>query len=287
MTMAYTTNEKVDSVRIAAIRMMQDGKSSRATARHFGYNQSTMVRWYSRRHEAWHKQSLPTRSSRPHNSPRRTSRTIEGLIIAKRKELKRCTEVVYESLKRDGVQVSVSTVKRVLHRYGLLQKRSPWKKTRRYPIRPDIAQQGDLVEIDTIHLGLSGPYVYTALDVYSRYGYALLSKKATCAATLTFLKHCKNYFPFKINCLQTDNGPEFGKWFTDHCACRHRHNHVRKPNENGHLERFNRTIQEEMPRHHLCIALQKDVARYLKEYNTKRLHMGIKFKTPHEMVTRK
>lgn len=287
--MAYTTNEKVGKVRIAAIRMMAGGKSSREVARYFGYNQSTIARWYQRRHEAWHQRELPTRSSRPHSSPRHTPRDIEGLIIAKRKELKRCAEVVYQSLRRDGIAVSVSTVKRVLNRYGMLKKRSPWKKTRRYPIRPDIAFQGDLVEFDTIHLVdkyNKRSYVYTAIDVYSRYGFAVCSKKATCAATLTFLKQCRSYFPFEIRCIQTDNGSEFGKWFTDHCNCVHRHNHPRSPNENGHLERFNRTIQEEMPRHNLCLTIPKDVSQYLRHYNHERLHMGINYKTPTEMLTK-
>ena len=242
----YTTNEKLPRLRAEAVRMVRGGKSTRVVARHFGYAQSTIMKWCARPYRDI-RTAIPTRSSRPHTSPNRTPRHIEGLIIAKRKELKRCAEVVYESLKRDGVAVSVSTVKRVLNRYGLLKKRSPWKKTRRYPIRPDIAAQGDLVEFDTIHLNLGGPYIYTAIDVFSRYGFAMCSKKASCAMTLKFLKECRLYFPFTIKCIQTDNGPEFGKWFTDHCKTIHRHNHPRSPNENGHLERFNRTIQEDGP----------------------------------------
>jgi len=288
MNMAYTTNEKVGKVRIQAIRMVSEGKSTREVARHFGYNQSTIVRWYKRKDEAWHKQELPTRSSRPHSSPRRTPRVIEGIIIAKRKELKRCAEVVYQSLKKDGYNISLSTVKRVLNRYGMLKKRSPWKKSRRYPIRPDVASMGDLVEFDTIHMvdkyGKRN-YVYTAIDVFSRYGYAMLSKKAHTHATLLFLKRVKEYFPFEIQCIQTDNGPEFGKWFTDHCGISHRHNPPRKPNHNAHLERFNRTLQEEMPKHNLCLALKEDVKTYLVHYNQKRLHMGIDYKTPQEMLT--
>lgn len=180
--MAYTTNEKVGKVRVMAIRMLLGGKSTREVARYFGYNQSTIVRWYKRKNEVWHKRGeLPTRSSRPHTSPRRTAREIEAKILAIRKTLQRCAEVVYEQLKEDGVFVSLSTVKRVLARYGALKKRSPWKKRRMYPIRPDIARQGDLVELDTIHfMDRYGKrsYMYTALDVYSRYGYAMPSKKA-------------------------------------------------------------------------------------------------------------
>lgn len=285
--MAYTSNVNIGKVRVAAVRMVRDGKSTREVGRHFGFAQSTIVKWWKRRSETWHKKELPTRSSRPKTSPRRTSRDIEGMIVGVRKETKRCAEVVYEVLKSRNILVSLSTVKRVLNRYGCLKKRSPWKKRRIYPLRPDIAKQGDLVELDTIHfVDKEGKrsYVYTALDVYSRYGYASLSRKANTHKSLFFLKEVRKYFPFKISCLQTDNGPEFGKFFTDNCKTKHRHNHPRSPNENGHLERFNRTIQEEMPRNNLCIFIEKDIKEYLGHYNTKRLHMGINFKTPSQMI---
>lgn len=285
--MAYTTNEKMGVVRLQAIRMVLSGKSTRETARYFGYAQSTIVKWNKRRHEVWHKQELPTRSSRPHSSPKRTPKEIEGMIVGVRKETRRCAEVVYEILKGRNISVSLSTVKRVLSRYGCLKRRSLWKKRRIYPIRPDIAKEGDLVEIDTIHFidkYKKKSYVYTALDVYSRYGFACLSEKSNTHASLRFLKKVRRYFSFGICCIQTDNGPEFGKFFTDNCKTEHRHNHPRSPNENGHLERFNRTIQEEMPRNNLCIFIGKDIKEYLKHYNTKRLHMGIKFKTPEQMI---
>ena len=288
--MAYTTNEKIGTVRIAAIRMMQRGWSTRKVARHFGYNQSTVLRWYARRHEAWHQHTLPTRSSRPHTSPRSTPRELEARIIVTRQRINRCAEVVYEQLKTEGITVSLSTVKRVLSRYGCLKKRSPWKKKRRYPIRPDIETQGDLVEFDTIHFVdkyRKRTYVYTALDVYSRYGCAMISSKSNCHQSVYFLKKVQKYFPFQMRCIQTDNGPEFGLHFTDAVIRRgmtHRHIHPRSPNENGHLERFNRTIQEEIGRHGLCIFVPKDIATFLTHYNTQRMHMGIQFKTPKQML---
>lgn len=288
MNMAYTTNEKVGAVRVQAIRMLRDGKSTREVSRYLGYAQSTIVKWNQRRNELkQNTQSLPTRSSRPHTSPRRTPKEIEGMIIGVRNETKRCAEVVYETLKERNVSVCLSTVKRVLSRYGCLKKRSLWKKRRMYPIRPDVVKQGDLVEFDTIHFvdkENKRSYVYTALDVYSRYGYAMLSKKSNTYTTLRFLKKVTEYFPFKITCIQTDNGPEFGKFFTDNCHVKHRHNHPRSPNENGHLERFNRTFQEEPEKHGLSIFNARDVEIYLEHYNTKRMHMGIKFKTPKEML---
>ncbi|HDZ85295.1 MAG TPA: hypothetical protein ENH35_01950, partial [Candidatus Moranbacteria bacterium] len=66
----------------------------------------------------------------------------------------------------------------------------------------------------------------------------------------------------------------------------HRHSRVRQPNDNSYLERFNRTLQEE------CLQKVKTNVRifnralpvYLEYYNTERLHMGIDFKTPIQLI---
>lgn len=289
--MAYTTNDRLPKIRADAVAMVRNGKSTREVARYFGYSQSAVAKWCKRAPVTWHARRIETKSSRPKRSPQALDTALVARIIHTRMETKRCAEVVHHHLKEEGVQVSLSTVKRTLSRYHLLKARSPWKKKRRYPIRPDIAQPGDLVELDTIHFvdkyGARS-YVYTALDVYSRYGYARCAPRATTHESIHFLKYLHRHLPFVMRCIQTDNGPEFGKFFTDAArrkGIEHRHNHPRSPNENGHLERFNRTIQEEMPKHELCIFRQKDVRAFLKHYNTKRVHMGINFKTPQQMLT--
>lgn len=278
-----------------AVLLVRKGWGVRKVSRHLGFSHGAILNWIKKAPRDG-RQTIPTRSSRPKHSPRSISKEIVGRIIAERTRSKRCAEVVYEQLKLDGVAASLSTVKRVLSRYGCLNKRSPWKKTRRYPIRPGIEKQGDLVEMDTIHfVDKEGKrtYVYTAIDVYSRYGFAMRSEKSNCQKTVSFMKKVVQHFPFSIFCIQTDNGPEFGLHFTDSArrqGISHRHNHPRSPNENGHLERFNRTIQEEMPRDNLCIFIEKDIATYVKKYNTERMHMGIQYKTPkqklEEVVTR-
>ena len=86
--------------------------------------------------------------------------------------------------------------------------------------------------------------------------------------------------------IQTDHGPEFGKWFVERVKRNHRYSRIGKPNDNAHIERFNRTIQEE------CLdKLQRDVKvinfelkKYLRYYNEYRLHMGIELKTPLQFI---
>lgn len=291
MKMAYVTNEKLPEIRMKAVLLVRQGWSTRKVARHFGFSQSAVVKWCARAPRDG-RRVIPTKSSAPKTSPGALPKETVGRIIHARIKTKRCAEVVHEMLKAEGVEVSLSSVKRKLSQYGLLKKRNPWKRTRKYPPRPEAKVPGMLVQMDTIHfVDKHGKrtYVYTALDVHSRYGFAALSRKANCLRSVAFLKKALVYFPFRIQNIQTDNGPEFGLYFTDFVTrngMSHRHIHPRSPNENGHLERFNRTIQEEIGRHGWCIFIPKDIEAYLNHYNTERMHMGIDFKTPAQLATK-
>lgn len=272
-------------VRAEAVRMVRSGSSTRHVARHFGYTQSCIVKWCKKAGIVVGAR-IETMSPRPKSHPRSLPKEIIAKIVVARMEHKRCSEVIHEYLKRDGVRVSLSSVKRVLGRYSLLKKRSPWKKTRKYPPLPDVLKPGDLVEFDTVHLGRPGTkkYVYTAVDVYSRYGFAMTSGSASCRASIIFLRRVMKKLRMKV--VQTDNGPEWSVFFTDavtRMGMLHRHIHPHSPNENGHLERFNRTIQEETLVMGFGLS-SGGVRKYMTHYNEKRLHLSLKFKTPKEML---
>lgn len=285
MQMTYTINENLPRVRAQAVRMVRRGSSTRVVARHFGYSQSCIVKWCKKAGIVVGAR-IETMSPRPQSHPNSLSKEIVAKIVAARMEHKRCSEVIHEYLKRDGVTVSLSSVKRVLGRYRLLKKRSAWKKRRKYPPLPDVARPGDLVEFDTVHLERPGShkYVYTALDVYSRYGFAMVTDHISCRASIVFLRRVAKEMKMKV--VQTDNGSEWSIFFTDavtRMGILHRHIHPRSPNENGHLERFNRTIQEETLVMGFGLS-SGGVRKYLTHYNEKRLHIGLKFKTPKEML---
>jgi transposase InsO family protein len=287
----YTTNDRLPKLRAEAVLMVRSGKSTREVARYFGYSQSAIVKWTKKAEKIkYNLTRIDTLSSRPNNYPNSLDKEIVAKIIYTRKTTKRCSEVIWKILKKEGVNVSLSSVKRTLDRYGLINKRSPWKKKRTYPPKPHINKPGSLIELDTIHFVdkyNKRNYIYTAIDVFSRVGYAMNSTKSNTHQTIKFLKECIKYFPFNIEVIQTDNGPEFGKYFSDFVRRinkRHRHIHPRSPNENGHLERFNRTIQEEVPRNNLSLFREEHLRKYIDFYNKERLHMGIDFKTPFEVL---
>jgi len=269
-----------------AVKMVRGGKSIRQVARYYGYQPSTISRWIKKAEPLGHNSLwVPTQSSRPKSHPKQLPRQVVQIIIEERLKTKRCAEVVHQQVLDRGIKVSLSSVKRTLKRHHLLKERSPWKRRHDPTPRPAVAEPGDLVQIDTIHIGFPKQfYVYTLLDVYSRWAHAAVSKRITTHDTLRFIQDVKSHIPFGITMLQSDHGSEFSTYFTEQVKLKHRHSRVRRPNDNAHLERFNRTVQEE------CLDLVKPAPHiyqlaldeYLPYYNTERKHLSLNFKTPSE-----
>ena len=291
MGMPYISNPKIERVRMQAVRMVLGGASTVETARHFGYSQSVIVKWVQRaKLLPQNIHMIPTRSSRPYHHPAMISWELRTTIIQYRLRYRRCAFFIHYMLQKDGYMVSLSTVKRVLHQAGM-SRFSRWKKWHVYPPRPIAEKPGLLVEIDTIHDGPHGNrlYVYTLLDVCSRWAHAIPRQHINTHGSLRFVRTAQEAAPFSFTTLQSDHGPEFSKWFTKqivHAGMAHRHSRVRQPNDNAHLERFNRTIQEEclnrIPRN--LRSWQKEIPEYLRYYNEERPHMGIQMKTPVEII---
>jgi putative transposase len=292
--MPYTSNEKLPRLRMEAVKLVRSGWTTRAVGLHFGYNQSTIARWVQKA-PADGRQNIPTESSRPRAHPKALAPEIVQAIINARLAHNRCAEVVYEDLLEQGIQVSLSSVKRTLARHELLRKRSKWARTREALSRPEIIAPGSLVQMDTIHFvdWSTGErfYLYTIIDLYSRWAYAEVHDKLSQAMSLKVALRAQVRADFSFAMMQTDNGPEFQKYFHDMLAARKitlRHSRVRQSNDNAHVERFNRTLQDE------CVSsyplrrnvTQKRLDEYLDYYNNGRRHMGIQMKKPAELVTR-
>lgn len=286
--MAYTTNPRMPKLRARAAEMVRQGKTVSEVARYFGYTKGAVSKWCQKAplggtHE------IPTKSSRPHHHPKELPIEIVDAIINCKRKINRCSDVVHQQLLNEGVVVSLNSVKRKLDDAGLIKKRSPWKRLHVPLKRPEALNPGDLVMVDTIHLMVNERkriYVYTLIDVYSRWTYAWATDRINTRKSSEFLGRAKAEADFKFNCIQSDNGSEFSQHFTERIKILHRHSRVRKPNDNSYIERFNRTLKEE------CLRIlptnvrmfNKVLPSYLEYYNTERLHMGIQFKTPISLV---
>jgi transposase InsO family protein len=288
----YSIHSNLPSVRRdAAAFAIRHGV--RVAARRFGVHPGTISKWVkSAALIGYH--PIPTRSSRPHHSPKALPESIVTAIIEERRGHKRCAEVVHQALLRQGMSVSLSSVKRTLDRLGMRKKRSPWKRPHDFTPRPEAAYSGALLEADTVHFILPDGrrlYVYTVIDLFSRWAYAEAVERIGAEPSARFITRSQALAPFRFVMIQTDHGSEFSTWFTHECwrlGIQHRHSRVRQKDDQAHIERFNRTIQEE------CLdlvsttlaAFRGAIAAYLPYYNTERLHMGINFKTPVEMFPR-
>ena len=295
--MAYTKNPHMPKVRAKAVNLVVEKEwSIRKVARYIGVQPSTVSRWVKRA-GGIRIYTLPTRSSRPKKNPRSIAKNIEKRIVEIRLKRNRCAQIVHAQLIREEYQVSLSTVKRVLDRWGLVKKKSPWKKYHQSGERPIPEKAGILVQTDSIHLMKplnNRVYILTLIDCFSRWAYAQASEKLNTHTALRFFWEARTHAPFSFSCIQSDHGPEFSKFFTvfvESLGIRHRHSRVRKPNDNAHIERFNRTIQDEMKSE---ISLYRSntqrlndaIHNYMTYYNSQRLHLGLECSTPLEVLRR-
>lgn len=288
--MAYSTNPALPKVRQRAADLVRRGWSARKVGRYLGFHHTAIMKWVKKAKKIGY-HPIPTKSSRPKHHPNELKSELVWKIFHERIKTKRCAEVVHESLKLEGVKVSLSSVKRTLDRSGLLKKRSPFKRFHPHVDRPYALKAGDLVEVDTIHLMVSEKkriYVFVLIDVYSRWVYVKAHERMNSLLMTNFVREAEENARFTFSMIQSDHGPEFGKLFVSKIQKNHRYTRIGKPNDNAHIERFNRTVQEEcldkVERNVeiLNIALKK----YVKYYNETRLHLGINLKTPMQMVPR-
>jgi putative transposase len=152
-----------------------------------------------------------------------------------------------------------------------------------------------MVQTDTVHLydhaSKKRTYLYTVIDVYSRWAYTEHSAVLSQQLATNVIKRGQAYAGFHFNTVQADNGPEYSSYFEQQLKAAGttvRHSRVRRPNDNAFIERFNRTIQEECTGSSSPIAtdLQGKVMSYLAYYNDERLHLGLQCRTPLEMLQR-
>ena len=275
-------------IRREAARLIHRGWSARKVGRYLGFHHTAVMEWH-RKAKKIGDHPIPTKSSRPKSHPKQLSKEIVDKIVKKRLEHGRYAEAVHRELLNDGIQVSLSSVKRTLERRHLIKKRSPWKRFHPHQDRPYPLKSGDLVQIDTIHRMIDDKkrlYVFVLIDVFSRWTYARAYERMNGRKSLRFVEEAQRHAPFQFSMLQSDHGPEFSNWFVARIRKNHRYTRIGKPNDNSHIERFNRTIQEE------CLdKIPNDVSKincalkkYLRYYNYERVHGGINYQIPMQVV---
>ena len=147
---------------------------------------------------------------------------------------------------------------------------------------------GHVVALDTIERFVHGirRYVITCEDIYSRFAFAWGTTSHASKAAEEFFERWIQVFPYRTTFVLTDNGSEFKKHFTARLLelqITHYHTYPKTPKMNAHIERFNRTIQEDFVDYYNALLLDMDrfnekLMDWLLFYNTKRVHHAFKNK---------
>ncbi len=235
----------------------------------FKMYRKTIYRWRERYDGT--AQSLKDRSRRPHSHPRQhTEAEIKKIKDYKAKNKETGLVVLWLKLQRKaGYTRSLTSLYRVMQRIGIYEK-TPSKK-KQYEPKPyeQMRYPGERIQVDVKFVPLNcltkeiqetegRYYQYTAIDEYTRKRVLWASKEHSTYASTEFLKIIKKKFPFKIECIQTDNGTEFTNRLNPQATrkktkfekeleklkIRHKLIKPKTPRHNGKVERSHRKDQE-------------------------------------------
>lgn len=321
--MAYSTNPNLPKARAIALQMLiRDGLPLYVVANRCGVHRSTIYRWkqawiklnehvqfdnpnrphrtvsYKQKYSIckWH---IATCSSAPHTSPHAIGNMIVRRIMELRHTLKRCAEVIWHHATTiDGLSVSLSSVHRILRRHHQYDGARKNRVRPDNPKRPVVTRPGELVQTDTIHyicpITKQRRYVYTVIDIYTRMAYAEAHDRIRPGIAADVIHRAQEAVGFCFSMVQADNGTEYSSYFEQRLRQGNitvRHSRLGRPNDNAHIERFNRTIQEECLGSSISYRtsteeIQNKITTYIAYYNTKRVHLGLQLRTPSSMLQR-
>ncbi|KXJ98757.1 MAG: Integrase core domain protein [Parcubacteria bacterium OLB19] len=305
----YMISDKAkDRVRILAF---WERYGTDTTTEAFDISKRTLERWQKILNESQGKlEALNPKSTTP---KKRRSRSIQSTISEQIIELRTNhprlgKDKLHTLLVNEGYRGSVSTIGRILNdlkERGLLPNPKPLsfyakggihrEKTKQYKKKLRRPQSVRVLELDTIVRFIDGTkrYILTAVDTKTRTAFAGVYTNHGSQSASDFLKHCLQVLPDCPTYIQTDNGSEFAKYFHE-TATRlnliHYHTYPRTPKMNAHVERFNRTLQEEWIIYHRAL-LRDNVSKantslieYLLWYNSKRPHHALGLRSPFQCM---
>ncbi len=158
------------------------------------------------------------------------------------------------------------------------------KRQKRKKLRRPKGQR--VLEVDTVVRFIDGVkrYIVTGIDTETRVAFAACYTNHGSSSASDFLQRAQQVIPDCPEAVQTDNGSEFALHFETAClllGLTHFHTYPRSPQMNAHIERFNRTLDEEF----LCYskALMRDDVQSFNQklidwflwYNGERPHYAL------------
>ncbi len=283
--MATTITQKM-RFRLSLIRYAERFGVTKAAVK-YDVNRQYIYRW-KRRYDG-SIESLRDRSRRPHHHPNQHTPEESKLISDMRRRNPHAGLVVFwVKLTRRGYKRSIPGLYRFLKKQGIMAVHPPNPK---YVPKPyeHMEHPGQRIQIDVkfvpaaclVNSNVKGEkfFQYTALDEFSRWRFVEAFDEHSTYSSAQFLEHLIKAFPYPIECVQTDNGPEFTNRFTTHrdkptmfqahlLAHGIRHKLIRPftPRHNGKVERSHRKDNERFYATHTFYSFE-DFSSQLKVYN--------------------
>ena len=278
------------------------GNNGSLAARHFGLGRMTLYRWLRRFKRSGviglnEEPRRPKRLRQPTTSWNTVIRTVQL-----RKQYPAWSKYkLLALLKREGVEVSASTVGRILKRRNLIAKKISARRRKaalhpkaRFPRGLRISQAGDMVQMDTKHIMLTGGrkfYQFTAIDVLSKRKVMRVYSSESSRNGAQFLEECLLGFPFSIKAVQTDNGSTFQKEFDKLCKTKgipHYFIYPRSPKQNSYVEISHEADKREFYQQGNVCSILEVMQRKIKEWediwNNVRPHQALGQLTPSEYL---
>ena len=230
----------------------------------YNVNRQYIYRW-KRRYNG-DIQSLANKSHRPHHHPNQhTEAELQKIKNFRRRNPNTGLVVLWVKLRRSGYTRSITGLYRVLRRQGQMAVKLPNPKYIPKPYEK-MRFPGERVQIDVKFVpeacivgDAAGEkfYQYTAIDEFSRWRYLEAFQEHSTYSSAQFLEHLIKAAPFKILCVQTDNGTEFTKRLLpgdngpslfetrlEQAGIRHELIRPYTPRHNGKVERSHRKDNE-------------------------------------------
>ncbi|NWO20613.1 DDE-type integrase/transposase/recombinase [Oribacterium sp. oral taxon 102] len=272
--------------RLSLIRYAQKHGVTKAAVR-YRVNRQFIYRWMKRYDGSW--ESLSYRSRRPHSHPNQhTPEELKLISDMRRRNQSAGLVTFWVKLMQRGYKRSVTGLYRVLRRQGIMavKPQNPKYVPKPYEqmLYPGQRFQIDVKYVPAVCLVNKAKgqkfYQYTAIDEYSRWRFVESFDEHNTYTSAAFLEHLLKAFPLPIECVQTDNGPEFTKRFIANSSsnltlfpkrlAEHgiRHKQIRPftPRHNGKVERSHRKDNERFYATHTFYSFE-DFSRQLKLYN--------------------
>jgi transposase InsO family protein len=295
--------------RLTLVVRIEAGRPVAHVAAEMGISRPTAYKWWTRWREVG-EAGLVDRSSRPRSCPHQTPAHVEAQIAELRRELKLGPA-------RLGARLGVapSTVHRVLVRLGL--NRLAWmdRPTGEVIRRYERSQPGELVHVDIKKLGripdggghkvlgrqagtknnnghgsrrVGYGFIHSAVDDYTRLAYSEVHADETKLTASAFWRRAVVWFAdhgITINEVLTDNGSCYrSQLFAEALGVvEHRRTQPYRPQTNGKVERFNRTLLEEwayVRAYNSEAERRRRLDSWLHTYNHHRCHTALDGQPP-------